>query len=305
MTTNLRDWNWSREELQRYHDLERTSQEHMNIYRGVGTSVAGNMPLGDQLAAAGLDWQVRESGFRYGEIYQYRSRDYRKAVYRKAVYRSDTGLLLDTVGSQWTPHQNSEIIGMFHEFCSQSGLAIEHIGTLRQGRAVFAVARTDEQFDLGGDEVYGKILITGFHEHGKGHRVDLMTLRKICSNGLTVPVRTEGKVISHVGEWNHDRVTEILEAAKTNFREFGKTSERLAETAMSIEEATMHLISAFGDPLKKVDEQPKVVQTCLSLFQGQAKGSNCSAPTTPLGGCSMRSLSITTIIRASLIRRHT
>jgi hypothetical protein len=64
-----------------------------------------------------------------------------------------------------------------------------------------------------------------------------------------------------------------LEAAKTNFRELGKTSQRLAETQMTIEEATMHLINAFGDPLKKVEEQPKVVQTCLNLFRGQAKGS--------------------------------
>lgn len=268
MTQHLRDWGWSREESLMYHDMSRTAQDHMDIYRGVGSTVVRGMSLEGQLRLAGLNWQVMESDFCYGDEYQFQSGNY-----RKAIYRSDTGMLLDTVGDRWTPHQNTEIIGTFNEFCTQAGIEIEHIGCLREGRAVFAVARTDQSFDLGGDEVYGKILLTGFHEQGKGHRVDLMTLRKICGNGLTVPVRLNGKVISHVGEWNHDYVMGILEAAKTNFRSFNQQSERLAQTTITVEEATLHLIQAFGIPGKTIDEQPKTVQTCLRLFQGQARGS--------------------------------
>nr|WP_277881838.1 DUF932 domain-containing protein [Leptolyngbya sp. FACHB-541] len=119
--------------------------------------------------------------------------------------------------------------------------------------------------------------MTGFHEQGKGHRVDLMTLRNICGNGLTVPVRLNGKVISHVNEWNSDRVTEVLESAKSNFREFETQSEQLAETIITVEEATLHLISAFGDPTKPVQNQPALIQTCLRLFQGEAKGASLNS----------------------------
>lgn len=267
--TNLTDWSWSRENSTMYNAMTRTTQESMDIYRGVGASMVDGMSLDGQLRLAGLDWQVEQSDFCYGDEYQHQSGNY-----RKVIYRSDTGLLLDTVGDRWTPHQNAEIIGTFNEFCDRADIQIEHIGSLREGRVVFAVARTDQSFDLGGDEVYGKILLTGFHEQGKGHRVDLMTLRKICGNGLTVPVRTNGKIISHVGEWDHQRVLGVLESAKTNFREFHQQSEQLAHTAITIEEATMHLIQAFGEAGKPVEEQPKVVQTCLRLFQGQAKGSD-------------------------------
>jgi phage/plasmid-like protein (TIGR03299 family) len=265
--TNLQDWGWNAEDSSRY--SAKVNQEEMDLYRGVGATVVQGQSLADRMAEAGLDWQVEQSGFRYGDRYQHRA-----VESHKAIYRGDTGTLLGVAGKDWTPHQNTDILGTFEQFCTSSGLEIEHIGALREGRSVFAVARTDDQFDLGGDEVQGKIIFTGSHEPGRGHRVDLMTLRKICGNGLTVPVRAQGKVINHIGGWDTYKVLNVLESAKTNFRQVQQQSERLAETPISIEEATLHLIQAFGDASKPVEEQPKIVQTCLALFQGRAKGSH-------------------------------
>lgn len=234
----------------------------MDLYRGVGATVAQGQGLSDLLRATGLNWRVEESGFRYGDRYQHRA-----AESHKAIYRGDTGALLGVAGKDWTPHQNMDILGTFEQFCQNSGLEIEHTSALREGRSVFAVARTDDQFDLGGDQVQGKIIFTESHEPGRGHRVDLMTLRKICGNGLTVPVRAQGKVINHIGGWDTYKVLNVLESAKINFRQVQQQSERLAETPITIEEATLHLIQAFGDASKPVEEQPKIVQTCLELFK--------------------------------------
>lgn len=64
----------------------------------------------------------------------------------------------------------------------------------------------------------------------------------------------------------------LLEAAVRNFHDFGKDAELLASKEISYQEAMLLLI-AFGDPQKSIDNQSKVVETCLSLFCGLAKGS--------------------------------
>lgn len=265
------DWGWEAASARAYSDLGGATQEDLDIYRGVGATVERGASLHGLMEAAGLNWRVEQSAFRYGDRYQYREEGN-----QKAVYRGDNGMLLDVVGADWMPHQNGDMLDTFERFCNSSGLEIEHIGELKRGKIIFAVARTDSgfSFDMDGDQVNGKIIFTGSHELGRGHRVDLMTLRRVCGNGLVSPVRVKGQVISHIGEWDTYKVMSALEAAKTNFAEVRQTSERLASVAITVEEATLHLIKAFGDPAKAVEDQPKIVQTCLRLFQGQAKGSH-------------------------------
>ncbi|OLP19834.1 hypothetical protein BST81_03410 [Leptolyngbya sp. 'hensonii'] len=249
--------------------MEATTEENVAMYRGVGAPIDSKLSLQEQLRQAGLDWSVELSDLRYGLTYSHESN------YRQAIYRSDSGLLLDTVGGRWQPFQNSQILETFRQFCDDTGLELEHLGELRGGRTIFATAKLNEQFSLTRDDVTdGRILLTNYHECGAGLRVDLMTNARICTNGMTLPVRVGSRNINHVGSYDRQRILDVLEAAKNNFHTFQQQTERLANTPVSEAEFTLLLIQEFGDPNKPIAEQPRPVQLCLKLFRGQGQGAN-------------------------------
>lgn len=251
--------------------LANTTSTSERIYKGVGATVETGMSLPEQVKAASLDWRVETSPIRYGADFHLVDSE----QYRKAIYREDTGELLDTVGKGWQPFQNEQIVDTFNQFAIANELNIERLGSLDKGRCIFAVANLNEQFALSGEDIVtGKILITNYHKSGCGLRIDLMATRLVCSNGMTMPVRIGGKVISHVGGYDEVRVREVLNSAKTNFVEYQEQSQLLAQRPVTDAEAMLLLVNSFGDPLKEIDDQPAMIKTCFSLFKGQGQGAS-------------------------------
>ncbi len=251
------------------HLLRTTDAESLKLYQGIGAEIDKDLTVNEQIEAAGLNWTVATSPIKYGDRFN------QESDYRKALYREDTGKLLDTVGKNWKPYQNKEIVASFNSFCFENGLQIDHLGSLDDGRCIFATAKLNSSFALSGDDIVsGKILLTNYHKSGCGLTVSLMTVRLVCTNGLVLPVRVGKKVISHVSSFNAERVAATLEAAKTNFVEFKETASFLAKKPVSDAEAMLLLIKAFGNPDAAFADQPAVVQTCFNLFKGEGTGSN-------------------------------
>lgn len=238
-------------------------------HRGIGTDIDSTMTLDQQLEKSGLNWNVGTSPVRYsGQNLNYYS------DYRKAVYREDTGLLLDCAGKNWEPFQNREIVKIFHDFCNASGLSLDHLGYLDEGRTIFASADLKATHDINevGDLVKGRVILLNYHSVGKGLQVRLQCERLICTNGMTQPITIGAKPITHVGELSTYRIERLLQGAVDTFNNFGRNAEKLAQTTITIPEATLLLIKTFGNPDKSVDDQPSIVAKCLRLFEHDAKG---------------------------------
>lgn len=239
-------------------------------HRGIGTDITPDMSVEDQLQLAGLNWQALTSPIAYGQWYGHTSQE------RQAIYRSDTGALLDVAGKHWTPFQNREIVQTFHNFCEGTGLSIDHLGSLEDGCTIFASANLLRELNIRkvGDIVRGRVLLFNYHKVGFGLSIRVQLERLVCTNGMTQPVRIGARSLTHVGHFDAPKVERILEGAYHNFENFGIEAEQLAATPISLEQATLLLIKEFGDPKLPVHQQPKIVETCLNLFQGQALGSD-------------------------------
>ncbi len=241
-----------------------------NWHRDTAIAVE-NKTIDEQLKAADLDWTVEMSGFRYGDRYQHRQTD------TQVAFRSDNGMFIDTYTNR-QPWQNREILENFHHFCSESDLdlSVEHIGSLENGKRLFAAAKLPGVTDVKnvGDVIEWRVLLEDSHINGNGLQVSLFSNRLICTNGMRQTIRVENKTISHVGTFNRDRINQLLEAAIVSVRQQEQEFEKLAEVSMTIEEATLQLVSAFGHATLPIDQQPQMIQTALKLFQGQAKGSD-------------------------------
>lgn len=239
-------------------------------HRGIGSEIFSNSSIDQQLQDSGLNWEVDTSDICYGHWgHEYQS------DFKKAVYRTDNGKLLDTCGKNWKPYQNKEIVETFHEFCRDASLKINHLGSLEEGRVIFAAAKLPIEIDVRkvGDVVSGRILLFNFHKVGYGLNIRVQFERLVCSNGMTLPVRVGQRVINHVSSFDSSKVQRILEGAFDSAKNFEKNAELLATKSISYEEAMLLLINEFGNPKLPIDQQPATVDTCLKLFSGGAIGS--------------------------------
>jgi len=247
------------------------------LYKGVGSAINEKVSESDVphlLKQAKLDWKVEVAkGVKFGPDFKYESK-LAQVIYRQNPDVPGEVIHLGTTSPRWQPFQNDQVVTSFVLFCEKSQLTMERLGALDQGRIIFAVARTDETFVLpGGDIVQGKLLLTNAHKSGRGARVDLMAPRLVCTNQLVLPVKVAGQVIAHTSSYSEEKITRILEAAKTGFSKFQKDAEFLSSTPVEDSVAHTLIVRILGDKDKSLDEQPKAVQAVLKLYHGEGKGS--------------------------------
>jgi phage/plasmid-like protein (TIGR03299 family) len=240
-------------------------------HRGVGITVTPEMSLAQQLQAAGLDWTVERSPYRYGPDFKFE--DSRNSI----AYRSDTRAVLGYFGPRRKPFQNREIVEAFHDFCASSGdgLRIERLGCLNGGKSLFATARLSHKIDVKnvGDVLESRLMLTEHHESGKALQVRLFFNRLVCTNGMSQLVQVRGRTLSHMKAFDAQTVREYLEAAYRGVEAYERTLEQLAEVSIEDSEAKMHLVKAFGNVELDWEEQPRPVQVCYKLFKGDGAGS--------------------------------
>jgi phage/plasmid-like protein (TIGR03299 family) len=238
-------------------------------HRGTAQEITPGMAVDQQLIAAGLDWEVKLSPVFYGQ-----GGEHKAPVF--AAYRGDNNVFFD-IYTKRKPWQNAEIVETFNRFCDGANLPMTHLGCLDGGRMLYAAAKLPEIIapaQAVGDLTEGYLLLEDSHLNGRGLSISIYANRLICTNGMKRPVRVGQRIIAHVGQFNPDRIATILEAAHITLHQEQEQMTQLASVAIDKAEATMQLIAAFGEPGQPIDQQPKIVQTCLKLFNGMGKGSN-------------------------------
>ncbi len=263
-------------------DSQEYTQDHISEFRknfiqqnfrSTGIDAEGKS-IDQILSEAKLDWEVKTSHFRYGQNYELRCDPGTAQV----SYRSDTGEFFGLVRSReiW---QNRDVLESFDEICQGMSLKLSVVGSLANGRDLYAAAYLSD-YDLGGDRDEKHqtfITLQDSHRTGKGLSIGLFEVRIVCINGLHRPVRSSLKIINHVGELKTSLLQEVVENALNAVNESKEKHEKLANVTLTPDQAVLQLINAFGIPGNAVEDQPKIVQNCLDLFHGKAKGGNTLA----------------------------
>ncbi|MGL5925516.1 DUF932 domain-containing protein [Chroococcidiopsis sp.] len=244
--------------------------------RQTGIAIESGASVQSILDAANLNWEVEVSPERYGHFGEYTSPD------SFVAFRSDNGMKLSNYGASRKPLQNREVIGMFSDFLNKAGLEIDTVGTFANGRELWASVDLPTQYDIDvrkvGDITKAKLMLIESHALNKGLQIMVYYDRLACTNGMTQKLSTQAGVIAHTGKISSQTVSAVLENALKSVKLKGSLYEQFAQKTMSVEEATLQLISAFGDVDKPLDDQPsEVVKTALRLFQGDAKGGDTLA----------------------------
>ena len=234
-------------------------------WHGLGTKVAADLSPQQIMQQAGLDWTVEKETMTTASGAEIEG--------KKALVRSADNKVLDVVGDNWNPVQNSEAFEFFSEYCLAGDMEMHTAGSLKGGQMVWALAKVKESFDiLGGDQVDSYLLFSNPHKYGKAIDVRFTPIRVVCNNTLSMSLGqnvANSVSLNHRTAFNPDSVKETLGIASEKFAMYKETAEFLASKQFSMDSLIQYYNDVFPRTYK--GKNPPVVQEYKDLTNNAQK----------------------------------
>ncbi|VWC41443.1 hypothetical protein BCO23253_07138 [Burkholderia contaminans] len=156
-------------------------------WHGLGNKLAPKQPLEVWARAAGMDWRIEEAEVRFvaagnrslGSIHAFPE--------QKVLYRSDTKVPLSVVSSRYQVVQPEEILEFYRDLTEIGGFQLETAGGLKEGRKLWALARTGQSGMLKGkDEINGYLLLATACDGTLATTAQFTSVRVVCNNTLQI-----------------------------------------------------------------------------------------------------------------------
>ena len=263
-------------------NVESMAYANAKPWHGLGTPVDESITPEEMVEKAGLNWAVATAPLKYDVPMGFRVRT-REAPKQRALYRTDTGDLLDVVGHEWNPVQNTEVLEFFREYVEAGDATLETAGSLDDGRMVWALAKLRASFTLDGDDrVEGYVLLANPHQYRKALTVKVTNIRVVCWNTITAALRGAGREVrlSHRKPFTESVRQEAkrnLGIAREKVDAFAGVADRLSRLTLDQEDAAKLAGEILGveDPLESL-ERPRGsynLRHVLDLYNGDGAGS--------------------------------
>jgi len=257
-------------------------------WHGLGNSLAPHQPLEVWARQAGMDWRIDEAEVRFvsgnagsslGSIHAFPE--------QKVLYRSDTKAPLSVVSSRYQVVQPEQILEFYRDLTEAGGFELETAGVLKEGRKLWALAKTGQSATLKGrDRVNGYLLLATACDGTLATTAQFTSVRVVCNNTLAIALgdSTSAVKVPHRSQFDAQAVKRQLGIAISSWDGFMARMKALSERRVSNETAeayfrrvlTYHPGSAPARPVAATtnDSAVKAVQ---ELFAGRGKGADMAS----------------------------
>ena len=195
-------------------------------WHGLGVPVDNDITIDDMLVRAGLDWSVSKRALYYPKrTVEGAPTELRIAPEEYALIRDSDEVMLDTVGANYKPVQNRDVLDFFKRFVKAGDMQMETAGSLKGGKFIWALARINESFKIGGkhgDETRGYLLLSQPHQFGFSMTAALTPVRVVCWN--TINYALGSKLDGSSG----GRTTASFRMDERDSRPYSKTRDQLS-----------------------------------------------------------------------------
>lgn len=250
------------------HEIETMAYAGETPWHGLGVPVNNDLTPVQMMQKAGLDWTVEkvDAFVRVG--------DQEIRTGQQALVRSSDNKILTNVGENWNPVQNEDAFNFFSEFVMSGDMDMHTAGSLRGGQMVWALAKTNESFDVfGDDKVDSYLLFSNPHQYGKSIDVRFTPIRVVCNNTLSMSLGMEADKSVRVGhrvEFDADAVKETLGLAHEKFQQYKEMAEFLGSRRYDMESLIQYYNDVFPSTARNVEEPKPVTADTLSRAAKQA-----------------------------------
>ncbi|ARK40493.1 DUF932 domain-containing protein [Burkholderia pseudomallei] len=255
-------------------------------WHGLGNKLAPKQPLEVWARAAGMDWRIEEAEVRFvaagnrslGSIHAFPE--------QKVLYRSDTKLPLSVVSARYQVVQPSEILEFYRDLTEVGGFQLETAGVLKEGRKLWALARTGQSATLKAkDQVNGYLLLATACDGTLATTAQFTSVRVVCNNTLQIALgdSTNAVKVPHRSQFDAQAVKRQLGIAISSWDAFMARTKALAERKVSDSTAETFLRRVLTysttNPADReaVAVNERAIKAVGQLYTGRGKGADLAS----------------------------
>lgn len=257
-------------------------------WHGLGNQLAANQPLEVWARQAGMDWRIEEAEVRFvsgiagstlGSIHAFPE--------QKVLYRSDTKAPLSVVSRRFQVVQPAEIIEFYRDLVECSGYELETAGVLKDGKKLWALAKTGQSATLKGrDRVNGYLLLATACDGTLATTAQFTSVRVVCNNTLAIALgdSTGAVKVPHRSQFDAQAVKRQLGIAVSSWDAFMARTKALSECKVNdtAAEAFFRRVLTYpatgaNTPVPATNDS--AVKAVQELFTGRGKGADMASAT--------------------------
>ncbi|RIV77657.1 DUF932 domain-containing protein [Burkholderia pseudomallei] len=256
-------------------------------WHGLGNKLAPNQPIELWAERAGMNWRIEEAEVRFvaagnrslGSIHAFPE--------QKVLYRSDTKAPLSVVSARYQVVQPSEILEFYRDLTEIGGFQLETAGVLKEGRKLWALARTGQSGTLKGkDEVNGYLLLATACDGSLSTTAQFTSVRVVCNNTLQIALGGDnvGAVrVSHRSQFDAAAVKRQLGLAVSTWDAFMARTKALSERKVtdSAAEAFLRRVLTYSTAnqadRETVSVNERAIKAVGQLYAGRGKGADLTS----------------------------
>ena len=216
-------------------------------WHGLGSEVPDDLTAEQFMKKAGLDWEVEKRDMFINSFGSDQKIEGRAALVRKSDEK-----ILDVIGKNWEPVQNHEAFNFFEDYIKAGDMSMHTAGSLKGGRMTWALAKTNEAFELhDGDVTENFFLFTNPHQYGKSITIRMTPIRVVCQNTLTLSLSQDKKsdqmvTLNHRTPFVAADVKDHLGIAREKMAEYKEMAQFLSSVRYTKQDAMQYFNEVYG-----------------------------------------------------------
>jgi phage/plasmid-like protein (TIGR03299 family) len=255
-------------------------------WHGLGNKLAPNQPIELWAERAGMNWRIEEAEVRFvaagnrslGSIHAFPE--------QKVLYRSDTKAPLSVVSARYQVVQPSEILEFYRDLTEVGGFQLETAGVLKEGRKLWALARTGQSATIKGkDEVNGYLLLATACDGTLATTAQFTSVRVVCNNTLQIALGDSASAVKvpHRSQFDAQAVKRQLGIAISSWDAFMARTKALAERKVSDSAAETFLRRVLTYSTPNVADRDtlavneRAIKAVGQLYAGRGKGADLAS----------------------------
>jgi len=252
-------------------------------WHGLGNRLAPNQPLDVWAKQAGMDWHIESADVRFvasndglGSIHAFPE--------QKVLYRSDTKAPLSVVSKRFQVVQPSEILEFYRDLTEVGGYELETAGVLKEGRKLWALAKTGQSVSLkGSDKVNGYLLLATACDGTLATTAQFTSVRVVCNNTLAIALGDSAGAVKvpHRSQFDAQAVKRQLGIAISAWDGFMARIKAMAARPVTEAAADAYLKRVLAAPTARPDDPVRVSERSLKavqeLYAGKGTGSQLAS----------------------------
>lgn len=264
------------------HLLEQMAYVGATPWHGLGNKLDAHEPIEVWAKQAGMDWQIREAPVRYMTNAPESTGKIESFPQNKVLFRSDTNSPLSVVGQRYKVVQPGEILEFYRDLTEVSGFELESAGVLKNGRKLWALARTGQSSSIKGNDVSNAyILLATACDGTLATTAQFTSIRVVCNNTLAVALgASDGAVkVRHSTSFDAQSVKRQLGISVSSWGSFMYQMKGLSERKVKTHEAMNYLLRVFSDD-KQTDStnaSDRTMAKVMALFAGHGRGAELAS----------------------------